>query len=108
MTVDAIALCRERPDLAAVLGALPALQARPLPRGPLVQLCDGAGPPLVTLEGPTLVRVPGEVERLLGLVVDGPVWWVEARARDADAYGLARRVAQALADAAGGTVWPTP
>ena len=107
MTVDAIALCRERPDLAAALGALPALPVRPLPRGPLVQLCDGAGP-LVTLEGPVLVRVPGEVERLLGLVVDGPVWWVEARARDAGAYGLARRAAQALVDAAGGTVWPAP
>lgn len=106
MTVDAIALCRDRPDLAAALDTLSGPQVRPLPRGPLLQLCDGFGRPLVTVAGPVLVPVPAEVERLLGVVVDGPVWWVEARARNTAAYGVARRLVEALAGAARGTAWP--
>lgn len=108
MTVDAVALCRDRPDVPAVLAALlaagPSLRVQPIERGRLVQLCaDG---PLVTIEGPTLVQVPSEVERLLGLVVDGPVWWVETRARDAASGAVARRLVEALAGSTRGLVWP--
>lgn len=100
MTVDAVALCRDRPDVPAVLAALlaagPALRVQPIERGRLVQLCaDG---PLVTIEGPTPVQVPSEVERLLGLVVDGPVWWVE---QSRPLVGLGTLLTDALATAGG-------
>lgn len=113
MTIDAVALCREQPDVRAVLGALlaagPGLGVRPVERGGLVQLCDDAGAPLVTIEGPSLVQVPDEVERLLDVAMPAPVWWVEVRARDRhrDAFGVARRLADALVAATGGVVWPT-
>lgn len=110
MTLDTVALCRDCPQIDTVLGSLlsagPALRVLALPRGRLVQLCSDAGDPLVTIEGPTLVQVPGEVHRLLGVTVDGPVWWVEARARDADAYAIARRLVEALAGATRGRMWP--
>lgn len=111
MTFDVVALCRAQPDVPAVLSALlaagPALRVRPLPRGGLVQLCDDGGTPLVTVEGPTLVQVPGEVRRLLGVEVTHPVWWVEARALRGrpDAAGIARRLADALVTATGGQTW---
>ncbi|MGQ0777614.1 MAG: hypothetical protein ACT4NY_24920 [Pseudonocardiales bacterium] len=76
MTVDVIALCREQPDVAATLTALlaagPQLRVRPIERGGLVQLCDDTGAPLVTVEGPSLVQVPGEVQRLLGIARSVP------------------------------------
>lgn len=110
MTLDTVALCRDRPEIETVLASLqaagPALRVLPLPRGRLVQLCDDAGAPLLTIEGPTLVQLPSEVHRLLGVTVTGPVWWVEARARDADGYGIARRLIEALAAATRGQTWP--
>lgn len=111
MTADVIALCPALPDVQAALAALRAagaeLRVRPIERGGLVQLCDDAGTALVTIEGPSLVQVPGEVERLLGVEVAVPVWWVELRARDrhATALGVARRLAAVLAAATGGVTW---
>lgn len=111
MTVDVIALCREQPDVQATLTALlaagPELRVRPIERGGLIQLCDDAGAPLVTVEGPSLVQVPGEVERLLGFDVPAPVWWVELRARDhhAEAVHVAHRFADVLTQSAGGVTW---
>lgn len=112
MTVDAIALCREQPDVHAVLDALLAagseLSVRPIDRGGLVQLYDDGGAPLVTIEGPSLVQVPGEVERLLETAVPTPVWRVEVRARahHRGALGIAARLTDALVVAAGGVAWP--
>ncbi|MGH3993059.1 MAG: hypothetical protein ACRDSN_11435 [Pseudonocardiaceae bacterium] len=112
MTVDVIALCREQPDIQATLAALleagPGLRLRPIERGGLVQLCDDGGAPLVTVEGPSLVQVPGKVERLLGTEIAPPVWWVELRARDhhPEALRVARRFAGVLAQATGGVTWP--
>jgi hypothetical protein len=67
----------------------------------------------VTVEGPTLVQVPGEPARLLGAeAADAPVpaWWVEARAlsRAPGAAEAAYRLAATLAETTGGSVWPSP
>lgn len=113
MTFDVVALCREQPEEAAVRSALtaagPDLGVQALERGGLVQLCDDDGQPLVTIEGPMLVQVLGEVQRLLGIDVDAPyaVWWVEVRATDrhAEAAGVARRLGAALVEATGGQLW---
>jgi hypothetical protein len=116
---DVVALVPVMPDVADVLAGMlaagPELGVRPVQLGPVVQLCDEAGRPLVSIELPVLVQVPGEVERLLGPELAGrvqvPVWWVEARAPSAragarDPGALARRFADALAERLGGLVWP--
>lgn len=72
---------------------------------------DDAGFSLLTVEGPLLVRVPGEVRRLLGEVEDAepPLWWVEIRAASAreGAAGAARRFAEHLVRDLGGAIWPS-
>ncbi|GGO89382.1 hypothetical protein GCM10012280_32390 [Wenjunlia tyrosinilytica] len=77
----------------------------------VLQLCDDSGRPLVSIEAPVLVRVPGEAARLLGpdcAAAPTPAWWVEARASTAvkDAERLAGAFAGRLAALLGGTVWP--
>jgi hypothetical protein len=116
MSRDVVALVPVMPDVADVLAGMlaagPELGVRPVEVGPVVQLCDPGGRPLVSIELPVLVQVPGEVERLLGPELAGrvqvPVWWVEARAPSArqGAGELARRFADALVQRLGGTVWP--
>lgn len=111
MTADLVALCRERPDRNAVTAALGAagaeLRVAGDPAGALVRLLDRAGGHLFAVEGPILVEVSGEVERLLGRPMAAPVWWVEVRAvsgRD-DAFEAARRFAERLVGTLGGEVW---
>ena len=117
MTRDAVALLATAPDVrdvaAALLAAGERFRIRSAADGAVVQLCDDQGRPLVSIEVPVLVRVPGEVERLLGAEVAGrlpppPLWWVETRAPSArdGAEGLGRRFAEALAARCGGIVWP--
>lgn len=113
MTVDIVALCRGEPDLRGAVDALvaaePELHADAVAGGALLQLYDDEGEPLLAVEGPVLVQVPGEVERLLGVPgVDCPVWWVEARATSdrPEAAEIARRLADALVARLGGVVWP--
>jgi hypothetical protein len=115
VTSDVIALCHRQPDQDAVLAALlatgPELGLRAHPSGAVMQLLDSDGRPLLAVEGPIHVQVPGEVERLLGPGLgsgDAPVWWVEIRAvsgRDG-AVEAARRFASRLVGELGGTVWP--
>lgn len=110
VTEDVIALCRRRPEIEQSVGALlaagPELWVRPIVRGELVELVDDAGFSLLTVECPLLVRVPGEVRRLLGEVEDAeaPLWWVEIRAASAreGAAGAARRFAEHLVRDLGG------
>ncbi|PZT77344.1 MULTISPECIES: DUF6177 family protein [unclassified Streptomyces] len=116
MTQDVVALTRRMPDSMSVLAGLlaggPELRVGSAGEGAVVQLCDDEGRPLVSVEVPLLIQVPGEAARLLGADAapegDGPWWWVEARA----AAGVARADALAGAFAArltmllGGTVWP--
>ncbi|ONH34222.1 MULTISPECIES: hypothetical protein [Protofrankia] len=115
MTVDVIALCRVRPDIEASVTALvaasPRLRVVPVSHGAVIQLADDDGRPLVSIEGPVLVQVPGEAQRLLGpevTMIDSPLWWVEARATSAreGAEDIARRFAHQLVRLLGGVVWP--
>ncbi|MFD9938770.1 DUF6177 family protein [Streptomyces massasporeus] len=113
MTKDVIALTPKMPDLPTVLAGLyaggPDLGVDTTADGAVVQLCAPDGRPLVSVEAPVLVQVPGEAARLLDHAVeDGPVWWTEARASTAvpEAARLAGSFAGRLATVLGGTVWP--
>ncbi|SMF33877.1 DUF6177 family protein [Streptomyces sp. Amel2xC10] len=113
MTKDVIALTPEMPDLPTLLAGLyaggPDLGVNTTADGAVVQLCAPDGRPLVSVEAPLLVQVPGETARLLGGTVgEGPVWWTEARASTAvaEAGRLAGSFAGRLATVLGGTVWP--
>ncbi|MFJ7961787.1 DUF6177 family protein [Streptomyces sp. NPDC096324] len=115
MTKDVIALTPKMPDLRTLLAGLyaggPDLGVNTLADGAVIQLCTPGGRPLVSVEAPILVQVPGETTRLLGTgpgVPDSPVWWTEARASTAVAEGgrLAGSFAGRLATVLGGTVWP--
>jgi hypothetical protein len=115
VTVELVALCRRRPELPELVAALqaagPELRVRPHPPGPVLQLLDERDRLLLDLDGPLLVRTPGEIRRLLGVeAVHEPVWWVEVRAVGArpGAVAVARRVVTALAAQLDGVVWPEP
>ncbi|MFI7408732.1 DUF6177 family protein [Streptomyces sp. NPDC049627] len=113
MTKDVIALTPKMPDLPTLLAGLyaggPDLGVNTTADGAVVQLCAPDGRPLVSVEAPILVQVPGETTRLLGHPVgEGPVWWTEARASTAitEAGRLAGSFAGRLATVLDGTVWP--
>lgn len=115
MTKDVIALTPRMPDLPTLLAGLyaggPDLGVNTLADGAVVQLCAPDGRPLVSVETPVLVQVPGETARLLGsegAAHQGPVWWTEARASTAvaEAGRLAGSFAGRLVTVLGGTVWP--
>ncbi len=115
MTYDVIALARRTPDprsiVAGMLAAGEQLRVRETANGAVIQLCDDTGKPLVSLETPVLIQVPGEVGRLLGPEYDEigvPVWWLEARAPSGrpEAEALARRFADEVARRLDGAVWP--
>ena len=113
MTYDIVALCERAPAASTTLAAMrecgPSLRVTTIERGAFVQLCDDTDRPLVTIEGPRLVRVRGEAQRLLGIDADlpHPLWWVEARAArgEPEAAALARRFTVALLSVTGGTSW---
>jgi hypothetical protein len=115
MTYDVIALTRQTPDPRAIVAGLRAagdeLRVRETADGAVIQLCDEQGEPLVSLETPVLVQVPGEVDRLLGQGYGDrlglPVWWIEARAPSGrpEAEALARRFAAEVARRLDGLVW---
>jgi len=76
MTKDVIALTERMPDAWSVLAGLlaggPDLHIRSAAEGAVVQLCDAEGRPLVSIEAPLQLHVPGEARRLLGATgVDG-------------------------------------
>ncbi|OEJ61112.1 hypothetical protein BGM19_26950 [Streptomyces agglomeratus] len=115
MTKDVIALTEKMPDPMAILAGLyaggPDLEAQTLHDGAVIQLSTPQGRPLLSVESPLLIHVPGEVTRLLGPdmpVPDGPVWWTEARASTAlpEAERLAASFAGRLNTILGGTTWP--
>ncbi|MFI0780610.1 DUF6177 family protein [Streptomyces sp. NPDC021212] len=113
MTKDVIALTRQMPEPGAVLAGLlsggPDKLVDTTGEGAVVQLCDERGRPLVSVEAPLLVQVPGEAERLLGATEPPvPFWWTEARAATgvAEAERLAGTFAARLASLSGGSAWP--
>ncbi len=131
MTKDVIALTERMPDAKSVLAGLlaggPDLRVDSTGDGAVIQLCDAEGRPLVAIEAPILVQVPGEAERLLGPADEaseateaaeasetteasgyGPKWWMEARATTGvpEAERLAGAFAARLTMLLGGRVWP--
>ncbi|NGO07567.1 hypothetical protein G5C60_07855, partial [Streptomyces sp. HC44] len=115
MTKDVIALTPKMPDTWAMLAGLyaggPDLEVSATADGAVIQLCGPGGRPLVSVEAPVLVQVPGEAARLLGddvPVPDVPFWWTEARASTAtpEAERLAGSVCGRLNTLLGGTTWP--
>lgn len=113
MTKDVIALTERMPDPWTVLAGLfsggPDKLVRTAGEDAVVQLCDEEGRPLVSVEAPLLVQVPGEAERLLGATPPPvPFWWTEARATTgvAEAERLAGTFAARLVSVTGGSAWP--
>jgi hypothetical protein len=117
LTSDIIALVRNEPDVPTVVEGMIAFgeTLRMREAGPGAHhLYDQDGRLAVSIEAPELVRVPGEVERLLGPEMSGtvrlPVWWVEIRAAAGvpDARRIARKFAEDIVHWQGGTLWPPP
>jgi len=71
---------------AAMVAAGPDVHATAIGDGGALQLWDREGGQVVALvEAPILVRVPGELERLLGQEVahlEPPIWWLEVHASE--------------------------
>jgi hypothetical protein len=117
LTSDIIALVRNQPDIPTVVEGMIAFgeQLRMREAGPgAVHLYDLDDRLTVSIEAPELVRVPGEIERLLGPRMAGrirvPAWWVEIRAAAGmpDARRIARKFADDIVHWQGGAVWPPP
>ncbi|MCX5146516.1 MULTISPECIES: DUF6177 family protein [unclassified Streptomyces] len=116
MTKDVIALTERMPDALSILAGLlaggPDLTIGTTGEGAVIQLCDAEGRPLVSIEAPLMLQVPGEAARLLGPGAepsgDGPAWWIEARATTGlpQAEQLAGAFAARLTMLLGGRVWP--
>jgi hypothetical protein len=112
VTRDVIALTPKMPDVWALMASLYAggsdLDLSAAAEGAVVQLHGPGGRPLVSVESPVLVQVPGEAERLLGQSVRAPFWWTEARASTAvpEAERLAGVVCGRLNALLGGSTWP--
>jgi hypothetical protein len=118
VTKDVIALTPKMPDTWALLAGLyaggPDLDITAAADGAVIQLCGPGGRPLVSVEAPVLVQVPGEATRLLGSLSElggempVPYWWTEARASTVvpEAERLARSFCGRLNTLLGGTTWP--
>lgn len=114
MTCDIVALVRNQPDVRTVIDGMVAfgeqLERRDVTGG-VTQLYDSSGRLLVSIEVPVLVKVAGEVGRLLGsdqeTRAEPPMWWVDVRAAPGlpDAARIARKFADDLVHWQGGVVW---
>jgi hypothetical protein len=116
VTYDVVALLERMPsdsDRLAALGATgPEHRVRAVAAGMVIQLCDDEGEPLVSIDTPMYIQVPGEAARLLGTTladVPTPTGWVEIRAAARDGGSeLAWRYAEELVGLAGGRIWAPP
>ncbi|MER6358675.1 DUF6177 family protein [Streptomyces sp. NPDC001634] len=115
MTTDVIALTPKMPETRSLIAGLfaggPDLGLTAADDGAVLQLRTRSGRPLVSVEAPLLVHVPGEAERLLGTGVSAPplpYWWTETHASTGapGAERLAGSVCGRLTALLGGTVWP--
>lgn len=113
MSHDVVALVHGAPDVQATVSQLIAEgeRVRLVPAESAVHLCGEDGRPMVSVEAPQFIQVPGEVERLVGpetaAQAGTPVWWVEARAASAIAGSadVARRFAEQVVQNCGGVLW---
>lgn len=105
-----VVLVRREPrvtDVAAAAGGL--LEARTAGAWPIHVYQEG-GALVLTVEPPVLVEVAGETERLLGVRVELPVWWIDVRPAGGLGHAslIAQRVAGNLVEQLGGVVWSEP
>lgn len=113
MSYDVVALVHGAPDVQAVVSQMIAggERVRLVPADPAVHLCGEDDRPMVSVEEPQFIQVPGEVERLVGPELaeraGTPVWWVEVRAASAidGASGVAHRFAEQIVQTSGGVLW---
>ncbi|WP_134132288.1 hypothetical protein [Kribbella pratensis] len=116
MTYDVVALLERMPSDEDVLASLAASgtehRVRAVSGGMVIQLCDENEVPLVSIDTPMYIQVPGEPMRQFGAAyadVPTPTWWVEIRAATHDAGSrLAWRYAEQLVERAGGRIWAPP
>ncbi|MFC4913023.1 hypothetical protein [Actinomadura gamaensis] len=115
MSNDVIALLRDEPDEEAIIAALaavgPDVGVTALGEGGALEVRDEGGRSLLLVEAPILVRVRGELERVLGpevAHVEPPVWWVEVQGNEqvANSDIAAMRFAGELSLRTGGSIWP--
>jgi hypothetical protein len=117
VTHDVVVLLEKPPTEEAMVVALAAtahaaggLGVRVVADDAVLQLCDDRDEPLVSIEEPYLVHVPGEVERLIGpdaaARATTPACWMEIRAVRRDNAGwIARTYGDELVRVVGGSVW---
>jgi hypothetical protein len=116
MTYDVVALLERMPSDEDVLASLAATgtehRVRAVSGGMVIQLCDEQEVPLVSIDTPMYVQVPGEPARQFGTAyadVPTPIWWVEIRAATHGVGSrLAWRYADALVERTGGRIWAPP
>ncbi|MFC4052813.1 hypothetical protein ACFOY4_24255 [Actinomadura syzygii] len=113
MSREIIVLCPRRPGIGALLervgirvGVRGDDGLKALSQAAATQVFDAADRMLLVIRDPVLVEVPGEAERLLGIEVPSPVWWVEIRAAAGVAEGeeLAARCAGEMIVLDGGII----
>jgi hypothetical protein len=113
MTGLAIAVCATQPRLPQLVAALaeadPTLQVLHDQERAVLVLAREAHP-VLTVEAPVLVQVPGEASRLLGASMheaDRPGWWVHYHyaAGDTEAAALAATAGHRLASQCDGALW---
>jgi hypothetical protein len=105
-----VALVRREPRVTDVATAADGLlEARVVVTWPIHVYQEG-GALVLTVEPPALVEVQGETERLLGVSVELPVWWIDVRpAGDLEHASLiAQRLAANLVEQLGGVAWSEP
>ena len=113
MSYDVVALVHGAPDVQSVVSQMIAggERVRLVPADPAVHLCGEDDRPMVSVEEPQYIQVPGEIERLVGpetaAQAGTPVWWVEVRAASAveGASEVARRFAEQIVETSGGVLW---
>lgn len=116
MTYDVVALLERQPTdddlIAGLTKAGEHWGVRAVSDGAVLQLCDDDGEPMISIDSPSHIQVPGEPARLLGpAMADAPcpVWWVEVRAVAREgASALAWRYTGELVERLGGRIWAPP
>jgi hypothetical protein len=110
VTYDVIALTSAMPDLPGLMAALMAtgedLRVDTPESGGAIRLYTPDDEPILIIDAPTYLQVPGEARRLLGdtaASLTEPLWWIEIRAVErGSARAYARTLATALAQRLGG------